>query len=512
MSNDGALALESGCLNSSAAATDRPVIAPVLIRRHPRTRIVNVWLVLIVLVGVVIAVEDGLTRVSIYDREEAWNGPLEYIPYQAAFLFAGLTLPLMVGYARKARVALTEALFLWFVFCTAAYTRDFSYIRWPGTPLFVTDTVLLTLLVSIYFFRRPHFSRIPLPVTVFLGLFFGAGALAAARGFLGHHDAMVVVRDSALVVYTLFLLVGYHLSRSWLAIKRVAVWFLLGTGLGALNGLAWFIAVPDERRFINYGIYILISLVGTVVAMASRLLQPRVGWIFVGVLCVGLMLANARSLFVSLALLLLIALLGGRSLYRKFPIRHLVSIFVTTVAVVNLAAFLFLRTEAGHSFADRSTDELASGVLNSGEDPNWQFRLSAWKEAWRRFEEYPLAGEGFGVPFVLKHWDNDPRPHNTFLTVLYKMGLAGFLPLLPLLLYYFWITLRAVHCHSQNHRVAFLRIVILAQVALCIYGAANLLLESPFLASLFWVGIGVGLRMSWMLDMEHSLPEYSYGI
>ena len=68
------------------------------------------------------------------------------------------------------------------------------------------------------------------------------------------------------------------------------------------------------------------------------------------------------------------------------------------------------------------------------------------------------------------------------------------------------------HCHSQNHRVAFLRIVILAQVALCIYGAANLLLESPFLASLFWVGIGVGLRMSWMLDMEHSLPEYSYGI
>ncbi len=509
---DGPLALSDDYLSRSGEIADRLTVGPIVLRRRAPGRIVNVWLVLILLVGVVIAVADGLTRVSIYDREEAWNGPLEYIPYQGAFLLAGLTLPLMIAYARKARVALAEALFLWFVFCTAAYTRDFSYIRWPGTPLFITDIVLLILLVSIYLIRRPRFSKIPLPVPVLLGLFFGAGALAAVRGFLGHHDAMVVVRDSALVVYTLFLPVGYHLSRSWLSIKRVAVWFLLGTGLGALNGLAWFIAVPEERRFINYGIYILISLVGTVVAMASRLLRPRVGWIFVAVLCVGLVLANTRSLFVSMAVLLLVALLGGRSLYRQFRLKHLGSIFATTVAGVTLAAFLFLRTEAGHSFADRSTDELASGVLNSGEDPNWQFRVSAWKEAWRRFADYPLAGEGFGVPFVLKHWDNDPRPHNTFLTVLYKMGLAGFLPLFPLLLYFFWTALRAVHCHSQNLRAAFLQIVILAQVALCIYGAANLLLESPFLASLFWVGIGVGLRMRRMLDVERSLPEYSYGI
>jgi hypothetical protein len=222
-----------------------------------------------------IAVADGLTRVSIFDREEAWNGPFEYVPYQGAFLFAGLTLPLMIGYTRKARVALTEGLFLWFVFCTTAYTRDFSYVRWPGTPLFITDVVLLILLVSIYLVRRPRFSKIPLPVTVLLVLFFGAGALSAARGFLGHRDAMVVLRDSALVVYTLFLLVGYHLFRSWLSIKRVAVWFLLGSALGALNGFAWFIAAPQERRFVFYGIYILISLAGTVVAMASRLLRPR---------------------------------------------------------------------------------------------------------------------------------------------------------------------------------------------------------------------------------------------
>ncbi len=514
VSGDSALALGAGYLTRSVGTADRPAATSVLVRRHARDRIVNVWLIFIVFVGVMIAVADGLTRVSIFDREEAWNGPFEYVPYQGAFLFAGLTLPLMIGYARKARVALTEGLFLWFVFCTTAYTKDFSYIRWPGTSLFITDVVLLVLLVSIYLLRRPRFSKIPLPATVLLVLFFGAGALSAARGLWGHHDAMVVLRDSALVVYTLFLLVGYQLSRSWLSIKRVAVWFLLGSGLGALNGFAWFIASPQERRFIFYGINILISLAGTIIAMASRLLRPRVGWIFVCALCLGLILANARSLFVSLAILLLVALLGGRFVYKSLRLAHLVSIFVTTVAMVTLVAFLFLRTEVGRDFAERSADELASGVLNSSEDTNWQFRLSAWKEAWRRFAEYPLGGEGFGVPFTFEGLllENDPRPHNTFLTMLYKMGLAGFLPFVALLIYPLWKGLYSLRRHNESRHITFLQIVLLAQASYCIYGMANLLLESPFLASLFWASMGLGLRIIRMLYLDRSLPlTYSAG-
>src|SRR5258708_9328159 len=133
-------------------------------------------------------------------------------------------------------------------------------------------------------------------------MFFGAGTLSAARGFFGHREETLVLRDSALVLYTLFLLVGYHLFRSWLSIKRVAAWFLLGAALNVLTGIAWFIAVPSERRFIYPGIYILISLIGVLVAMVGRLLRPQVGWIFAGIMCLGLLLPNARSLFVPWAL------------------------------------------------------------------------------------------------------------------------------------------------------------------------------------------------------------------
>src|SRR5437867_11699195 len=135
MNRNGTFALQVGYPTRSGLSDERSAVAPVLVRRHPRTRIVNFWMIVIVIVGAVIVVADGLTRTSIFDRKEVWTGPLEYAPYVGAVLFAGMALPLMIAYSRKARVSLAEGLFLWFAFCTIAYTRDFSYVRLPGAPL-----------------------------------------------------------------------------------------------------------------------------------------------------------------------------------------------------------------------------------------------------------------------------------------------------------------------------------------------------------------------------------------
>src|SRR5947209_11183400 len=111
MNRNGALALRVAYATNSGVTAERPAAAPVLVRRHPRTRIVNVWMIVTVIVGAVIAVADGLTRTSIFDRKEVWTGPLEYAPYVGAVLFAGLALPLMIAYSRKSRVSLAEGLF-----------------------------------------------------------------------------------------------------------------------------------------------------------------------------------------------------------------------------------------------------------------------------------------------------------------------------------------------------------------------------------------------------------------
>jgi O-antigen ligase len=485
----------------------------VLVAKSKRKNVVNLWMIATMVVGTAIVLADGLSRGAITEREAYWNGPLEYQPYGGAVWFAAVSLLLMYLYVRKAQLAVTEGLFLWFVFCTTAYTRDFAYIRWPGTPVFVTEAVLAILVLWYLLFSRSKRIRLPVAVNVLLVLLIAAGTLAAARGFLGQRNPIFVLRDMALVAYSVFLPVTHRLFSNWLSIKRLVIWFVLGTALSVLNGMAWFLTVPEQRRFINYGIYVLIALVGILIALATRLAPARWGWALAALLCLGLAVANARSLFVAMAGLVVTGLCGGAFLLRKaMPVGTTLTAVVTIILMASTVAFLFLRTEAGRDFADRSGRELASGVLNSGEDANWQFRMSAWKEAWKRFMSYPLAGEGFGIPFTfeLLPFDNDPRPHNTFLTFLYKMGLIGFLPLLALLTNFLWTVMRGLRRNSRNHGVALAWIVVLAEIAFCFYGAANLLLESPFLASLFWAFIGLGLSMTRLLDHERHSLEASY--
>ncbi len=510
LSENGTLAPENSGANHSSVCTDQSGPA-VLIHRQIRGRVINIWLVLIVVLGAVIVVGDRLTRGPNLESDLSPLQPLEYEPYYAAFLLAGLTLPLMFAYVRKARVSPSEGLFLWFTFCTTAYMKDFSYLRLPGAPVFVTDIVLVALLFSIYILPRPrpHYPSNPQAVSIFLIVFVAAGTVSAARGFWGHGLPILVLRDFALIAYSFFLLVGYHLFRDWLAIKRLAVWFLFGTALNVLNGLAWFVAAPEQRRFVLAGIYVLVSLIAVLTLMANRLIRPKAGWTLAAVFSLGLLLANMRSVFISLAVVIGTAFLVPGLLQRK---SRVVSVAATLVLVIVLAcsfALLFFHPQAGRDFATRVADELDSAVFHTGDDPYWQFRLAAWSEAWRRFEKYPPGGEGFGIPFVFEIWENDSRPHNTFMTVLYKMGLIGFLPLLAFLAYFFWLGLRAIHRNSANRRVAFLEIVILAQLSFCVYGGAFPVLESPYSASLFWAGMGVGLRIIKKFDLERSLWSFA---
>lgn len=471
-------------------------------RKHRQGLIVNGWFIFIGIVGAIIVVADGLKRPPNFDLEPLPQS-MQYDPYSAAFLLAGLTLPFAIAYARRARVSLTEALFLWFIFCTTTYAKDFSYLRLPGVPLFVTDIVLISILSSIYIFHRPCRSRTPSGLMISMALFVAAGALAAARGFLGHHDPALVLRDSAIVGYSLFIPVGYHLTRNWPVIRRVAAWFALGAALSVLNGLAQFAVVPEQRRFVG-GIYVLVSFVGTLVLLANRLILPRIAWILAGVFSIGLLLANSRSAFVIIVVLFALALLVPGLFRRKRRLLTLIATLVTAAVLAGSFSFLYLHLHSERAFAVRVASELSSGILHTSNDPYWQFRLMAWREAWNRFREYPAAGEGFGIPFIFDIWDSDVRPHNTFLTVLYKMGLLGFLPLLVFLAYFFLLGFQAILRHRQGVHVPFLQVVILAQVCFCVWGSASLMLESPYLASLFWAGVGISLRLAQKLDLERS--------
>jgi O-antigen ligase len=474
-------------------------------------RVKSSWLnwplVAILLVGTVIVIADGFTRPMVL--EEDWNTAeaMTYEPYHAAFVFGLVMLPLMMAYQKSAGISKKESVLLWFVMCTVAYSKDFAYMGVPGAPIFVTDVVLGGLCLALLGSLRSGLRALGRTPRLAMTWFFVSGAICAGRGFLSGQDKILVLRDFAIVAYSTFILVSFLVVTSWQAVKRVFLFFALGALFSSINALAWLAMQPGQRRYLPYGAYVLAALLGTFVLTTSRVIRPALGWMLSGMLAMGVLLANARTIYVTLALTLLIMVFVGptaRLQISKGTLRRSAGITVASIMLV----WAVMQAKAGADLLNTTATELVSGTLDYADDPNAVFRFLAWQEAGQRFANNPVLGEGFGVPFSFELTWLDVRPHNTFLTILYKMGLLGFLPVMVLLVGFQWkgwTTLRSFH---QQPGALFLYLSLLAHLVASVFGFLNLLLESPFLASVYWVILGVGFRVTSLLrSSPHTVTQ-----
>ena len=276
----------------------------------------------------------------------------------------------------------------------------------------------------------------------------------------------------------------------------------LGAILGSLNAIAWFLAQPGQRRYIDYGPYVLFCFVGCVVLTTNRVIRPLTGWLLSGLLFVGILLANARTIYAVLALALfgiMVVSPGGRLRLSARTLRRMAGVSVILIFVL----WIFSQSKTGADFIETAGTELVSGTVNYSDDANANFRFLAWLEAFERFSAQPVTGEGFGIPFSFELSDTDPRPHNTYLTILYKTGLLGILPLAVLLTSFHWKGWNCLRTIPGGHDSLLLYVLLIGQLTMSVYGFLNLLLESPFLASIYWLILGAGVRMIWLLRNSH---------
>jgi O-antigen ligase len=456
----------------------------------------NFWLLVLLILGTVIVATDGFSRDPMPDEGTAAPTPvLEYESFWAAYVFAWVSLPLCYLYARKTGAARGESILLWFVLNTVAYSKDFAYIRIPGLPLFSTDIVLGLFLWSLLRKVGTRFLVLDRWWSRLVLAFVAVGALSVVRGVVAHQELTLVARDAAIVVYALFTFVGFHVVKTWDGVRRVFIVLAVGSIFATLNGLAWFLAQPGQRRYILYGIFVLVSAVGTVVLTIHRTIHPILGCWLAAILLVGILLINARTIFLGFAVGLFMMMIASPSGKLRLSVRTL-RLLAGVVLVLLAVLWAVTQTRTGSNFVERAETELVSGTLNYADDPNATFRFMAWLEAFDRFTQSPVIGEAYGIPFKFDLDESDARPHNTYLTVLYKMGVLGLTPLVVLLAGFQWSgwkKLRGLHSGSDGQ---VLYVLLIGQMLMCLFGLLNLLLESPFLASIFWLTIGIGLRMS----------------
>lgn len=458
------------------------------------------------LIGVLIAVIAGLVRPEVirYARQDTFAYEGEPI----VWIFAAATLWPCLACVRKAGNSLRFGFLLWFFLGTVTFTKDFSYIRLPGRPVFVTDVLLAALTGSLLIFN-PKFRANPRsPAGVFLAAYLAAGAFTFCRSVLAGRPVLLGLRDAAIAWYALFFLIGYLCAADSEKLLLLGKVFFLGAALTSIVAVFYFIHYPQHGYGIHLtpgGIYATAALGVMLIGLENGFVQR--GWrsyALTALYGTGVLLSNARTNYAAIGIMLAIAVFAAPKAHRKRVMRAAKPILraAAVLAIILLALF---ETPLGSKFVSSDLRIAYQGLFTPERDPDAVWRLAAWAAAIQMFEAHPLVGVGYGEPFHFKfEFDNrshqikaDTRPHNTYITVLYQMGLIGILPLAAILIHFFRRAFKYLRASLIVDPLCIS--VTVVQAALIVLGMFNLALETPFYGAIFWLNLGIGF---WLIQQR----------
>ena len=410
---------------------------------------------------------------------------------------------ILLGVLLSKSVPFCESAFLALCFGMVVGTKDFAYLhlRIGSMPVYISE-LSLGLIIFTLFMRSFAGGGFPLRfrwIDFALLLFWVAGIYASLRG---RESPLLALRDFAIVYYSVFFWLAraifHYLPQIYRLLRVLLVGSMVTAGQAFLNYALQREIEPTAPlsnvavgRFMPgfMGTFIVLALV--VLFACWRTLPDKVPWF--GVFCflgASLALTQQRSIFLSVVVgFVFMAFLGRKDrLVVWTPI-------LATLSVGLFAASLYAFADVSSDFLAKTLERLYSGFFKFGSDPTVNFRFDTWNEAWSRIVQDPVRGEGFGIPFVFFYGIGggyvleDVRPHNTFLTVLYKMGLVGFLPFVATMGAFYLFLFHAFR-RAKEEKVPLLSLGA-AHVALLVLGSFNLLLESPYQSFLFWTLMGL---------------------
>ncbi len=385
-------------------------------------------------------------------------------------------------------------------------------------PLFLTDMVIAALLAASLFAN-------PAKMAVWMATGRGAGViggavwllLALAVGYLAFSYSdyrILALKDFAIVAYALFFVVTYFAIKSRADAEMLArVFAYSGAALAVLIVLNRILrlGVPflrESQRLTDHVVYsglsgdvggiVAFSLAALIVYLIVERRRRMINLVLV-VLCAGaLAIATTRSSVVGFALAMAFTFLVMRSPGRLAGFLVIVGTLVGLVAVSPMLPrdLPGMATLQGYNMA------ITSGSTLIG-DANFAFRWMRWELALDLWAENPLLGVGFGAP-ILPEWVisvagpetgkfNAGLPHNTFLTLLARMGIVGFGLHVFVWILAVWRLYRSMMrwgVRADDLAVAS------ALVAMAGFAAFVLFFERPMHGATFWIMLAVATRLT----------------
>jgi len=425
----------------------------------------------------------------------------------------------------------------------AAFGRRFAYLRIniAGFPLFISEITLGLALLYLLTQKdiKNKISTLPKNISIPFLLFLLWGTLRLVLSYLdGQYSAFQLVKDFAICFLSVWFFAFYFLNN--IQLKACLISTFVGAALGNLYEWYTFASIGTfAEHFVNeiggpagnLAITALFPFIFTLVprniAWALSLTYGhslfgqlffyfKKSWMLVFLL-VGLPMATLfnkngdkvpRDLEIAKRLsFILSAFIAGTllSALTAFLVSKRDPIYPTkhdgTSMVYNLPFFERDRVKGDSRFgnligkaakeiADNPTNYFFHGEEDQGGKLAW--RLHMWKQAWNGILESPIIGKGFGPLTVKTHPWGKPAvdevtktpisgPHNSFLTVIFRVGFFGFILFLLPIVFILQNFIRS------NKNKPYLWLTFFGFIALVLNTAFNVILENPQGAVWFWM-------------------------
>ncbi len=439
-----------------------------------------------------------------------------------------------------------DILVMLYLVLLGTFNKAFSYLHISllGLPLYVGEVALFLALLSSYLKIRNGKAFLSPP---WLLLVFGSWIFGCFFRFIwswfedGGFTAAARLRDFALVYQSLWVIWGYCL------LKTNWKFLVILIPLGSLLASALYTADEVFQSLVGTRTMALGGVAGS--EPIAQLMPwffafplPRLGWFFAslatGSLMIGQILVYLKKTLIFGLIVIHIPLLvaGVKSIK---PIRRY--IFATILGIFAVLVLFSLGNvkQLGVKSGCEASQQFFTSSLSA---ESWNYRIlhgedvkaleevrpiaqapqmiggeyAAWRgylweqtiDAWRT---RPWFGFGFGPPVVRSVLYGDvitsegrriSGPHNSYLALLFRMGVVGLVPLMVLLL----AALTRLKDVYGNLVLAF---QFSLTGAAAWYALFNVGLENPFNGNWFWIGLGgilgaFGVKQSKNMARSHS--------
>lgn len=467
----------------------------------------------------------------IFGANPAWW--LALLPAAAAFWMVA------AGREAAAGARLDSLAFAALLLGTCAFGKRFSQLNLrlpplPGLgaiPIYVTEAAMGALLAAAAIRRRKELSAALSSASPWfragLWMYLLAGAWALFRG-LREHPPMMALRDSATVYYALFSLIAMELFRDTRSARIAAAAVAVGGAWGMIQAyhnlfagrsvsllstggcryLSGAEALACAFVFVGALLFIVAAASGVRALVAAMLLAASE-------LFVCVFIVQHRSLWLAVASGVAIAILLAWRGGMLFPVRKARwAAAAAAVVLPFLASNFSISSEIERQAAARAWSMLEmegdplpaekgfSSRAGAGfRDKNIAWRLELWNEYLERWMLTPVFGEGFGGRFVFvfggleypSEWQN--HPHNSFVWVLNRTGIAGAAGLLAMTLGAWMQGLSGMRSVRDGSRRLLLAAALACNAATGVMACFNVVLEGPHMGMFYWISLGAAVGL-----------------